>query len=199
MDIGAALKTFLVHATQIRSVTQAVLYEEYVPSVGSREGARGGHPPYFQTKLRPEESKKNFFLRPRPPYLRVWMIGPPLPPPPSYLKVQIHYWYRSIFHIQFSVAFDCWAPLLFSYETGRQLYNNPPAVSNNPLSKMVGKYNSLPPQGVETYHRVCSTFENCHPQDKQANSNISSMRRSVSSPDETLRRELKIRRAAEQF
>ena len=29
--------------------------------------------------------------------------------------------------------------------------------------------------------------------------NISSMRRSVSSPDETLRRELKIRRAAEYF
>ena len=47
MDIGAALKTFLVHATQIRSATQAVLYEEYVPRADPGEGPGGPAPPYF--------------------------------------------------------------------------------------------------------------------------------------------------------
>ena len=45
---------------------------------------RGSGAPYFWTKLRPEESKKNFW-RPPPPYLRVWMTAPPFP----YLKVWI--------------------------------------------------------------------------------------------------------------
>ena len=45
---------------------------------------RGSGAPYFWAKLRPEESKKNFW-RPPPPYLRVWMTAPPFP----YLKVWI--------------------------------------------------------------------------------------------------------------
>ena len=44
-------------------------------------GARGPRSPYFSTKLRPE-GPKFFFLtgqpRPPPPYLRVWMTGPPI-------------------------------------------------------------------------------------------------------------------------
>ena len=53
-------------------------------STGSRGGARGaGHPPYFQTKLRPEGAKKFFFEPAPPPFLRVWMTLTPLPPPPT--------------------------------------------------------------------------------------------------------------------
>ena len=42
-------------------------------SGGSRRGAR--LPPYYWTKLRPEEK---FFPDHSPPYLRVWMTSPPL-------------------------------------------------------------------------------------------------------------------------
>ena len=41
-------------------------------SGGPRRGAR--LPPYFWTKLRPEE---NFFQTTPPPYLRAWMTPPP--------------------------------------------------------------------------------------------------------------------------
>ena len=42
------------------------------------EGPRGPAPPYFYTKLRPEGPEKKFFET-VPPYLRVWMTGPPRP------------------------------------------------------------------------------------------------------------------------
>ena len=41
------------------------------------EGPGGPAPSYFYTKLRPE-GPKTFFWRLPPPYLRVWMTGPPL-------------------------------------------------------------------------------------------------------------------------
>ena len=59
-------------------------------SVADRgEGPGGPRPPYFQTKLRPEGSKKFFGdLPPPPPYQRVWMTAPP-----PYLKVEIWHCY----------------------------------------------------------------------------------------------------------
>ena len=48
-------------------------------SGGSRGGAGGGAPPYFQTELRPEGPKSIFFGDQAPPYLRIWMTWPPLP------------------------------------------------------------------------------------------------------------------------
>ena len=57
-------------------------------SGGSRGGARGGRPPYFSTKMRPEGPKKYLGETP-PPYLRLWMTLPsPLSEglnPPLYL------------------------------------------------------------------------------------------------------------------
>ena len=56
----------------------------YHTSGGSRGGARGARPPYFSTKLRPEEPKFFFLEIALPhPYLRVWMTCNPLPPPLS--------------------------------------------------------------------------------------------------------------------
>ena len=54
-------------------------------SDGSRWGAR--LPPYFWTKLRPEEN----FFQTTPPYLRAWMT---IPPPP-YLGIWIRHWINS--------------------------------------------------------------------------------------------------------
>ena len=50
-------------------------YSSLYGSGGSRGGARGGRPPLF---LDQTEAEKNLFGDPLPPYLRVWMIGPPL-------------------------------------------------------------------------------------------------------------------------
>ena len=48
-------------------------------SGGSRGRAQGGPgPPYFWTKLRPEEPKKNFFFRPGPPLSQGLDDRPPL-------------------------------------------------------------------------------------------------------------------------
>ena len=53
-------------------------------STGSRGGARGaGHPPYFQTKLRPEGAKK-FSFEPAPPFSQG--LDDPHPPPPPTLS-----------------------------------------------------------------------------------------------------------------
>jgi len=48
-----------------------------VADPGERTGDVG-RPPYFQTKVRPEGLKKNFFetVPLPPPYLRVWMTAP---------------------------------------------------------------------------------------------------------------------------
>ena len=67
-------------------------------------GSRGAPPPYFLTKLRPEEPKKLFVESELFPYLRVWMIAP-LP----YLKVWIrHCTYIPVSNIMSIVfSFSC--------------------------------------------------------------------------------------------
>ena len=54
---------------------------------GRGPGGGGGSPLFFdQNEVR--RTEKNYFLRPGPLYLRVWMTSPPpLPPPTPYLKV----------------------------------------------------------------------------------------------------------------
>ena len=59
-------------------------------SGGSRGGVRGAAPlprPIFRPNWGPK-GRKNFFLRPVPPYLRVWVTSPPT----LYLKVSISRW-----------------------------------------------------------------------------------------------------------
>ena len=48
-------------------------------SGGSRGGAGGAPPPYFQTEMRPEGPKKDFSGDRPPSYLRIWMTWPPFP------------------------------------------------------------------------------------------------------------------------
>ena len=62
----------------IRSLWNSLLYNYLaLYSGGSSEGAWGACPPSFRSKWGPKAWKK-FFLRPPPPYLRVWMTAPPL-------------------------------------------------------------------------------------------------------------------------
>ena len=57
------------------------------------EGSGGVRPPYFWTKLWPEETKKIFFRPPHPSYLKVWMTAPPPHPLAKGLdpRMQVHY------------------------------------------------------------------------------------------------------------
>ena len=63
----------------------------------SREGAREAHPPpplTFGPICGPKGREKIFVRPPHSPYLRVWMTGPPLPPPLSEdldPPMQVHY------------------------------------------------------------------------------------------------------------
>ena len=72
----------------------AVLFEFY-----SGESRGGAHPPppYFWTKLRPKGPFNSFGrqapLPPPPPYLRVWMTGPP-----AYLNAWIQHWISQLNH-----------------------------------------------------------------------------------------------------
>ena len=120
-----------------------MLYEEYVPSDGSRGGARGPVPPLFLDQTEARRIEKNFFWDRAPPPLSQGLDDRN----PPYLKVCIHYWYRSIFQSQFSVAFEWWARLLFSYETGRQLYNNSPAFLTIPPQKWLENIIPFHPKG----------------------------------------------------
>ena len=52
-------------------------YSSLYGSGGSRGGALGGRPPFFLAQTEARRAKKNLFGD-RPPYLRVWMTGPPL-------------------------------------------------------------------------------------------------------------------------
>ena len=54
-------------------------YSSLYVSGGSREGARGrgGGPPLFLDQTEAQRAEKNLFGDSLPPYLRVWMIGPP--------------------------------------------------------------------------------------------------------------------------
>ena len=71
-----------IHRRNEKQILRKILARVFVcfdgPSVainnsgGSRRGAR--LPPYFWTKLRPEEK----FFQTNPPYLRAWMTAPPL-------------------------------------------------------------------------------------------------------------------------
>ena len=61
-------------------------YSSLYGSGGSRGGARGAQaPPYFWTKLRPEDLKK-IFVETAPPLSQGLMTGPP-----PYLTVWIHH------------------------------------------------------------------------------------------------------------
>ena len=87
--LGKVLVGFSYHYINILS---SILYSIIMVNSGGGEGpgegpSRGPDPPlYFCIKVRPEGPKK-IFLRPVPPYLRVWMTAPP-----SYLKVWICHW-----------------------------------------------------------------------------------------------------------
>ena len=52
-------------------------YSSLYRSGGPRGGSRGGRPPLFLDQTEARRAEKNLFGDPLPPYLRVWMIGPP--------------------------------------------------------------------------------------------------------------------------
>ena len=59
-------------------------------------GSKGG-PPLFADQSEARRDEKNFFLdRSHPPYLRIWMNGPP----PPYLKVWIRHCYDLVYRTQ---------------------------------------------------------------------------------------------------
>ena len=53
-------------------------YSSLYGSGGSRGGARGGWPPLLLDQTEDQRAEKNSFGDSPPPYLRVWMTGPPL-------------------------------------------------------------------------------------------------------------------------
>ena len=53
---------------------------EFKTSGGSRRGARWTRPPLFLHQTEARRAEKNFFETGPPPFVRVWMTGPPLPP-----------------------------------------------------------------------------------------------------------------------
>ena len=71
-DTSGYFKKFLTSLLQVKFIVIVIC------SCGSGEGGRGARPTYFKSKLRPEGRNK-IFWRPPPPFLRVWMTGPPSP------------------------------------------------------------------------------------------------------------------------
>ena len=71
-DTSGYFKKFLTSLLQVKFIVIVIC------SGGSRGGGRGARPTYFKSKLRPEGPNK-IFWRPPPPFLRVWMTGPPSP------------------------------------------------------------------------------------------------------------------------
>ena len=84
-DTSGYFKKFLTSLLQVKFIVIVIC------SGGSRGGGWGARPTYFKSKLRPEGPNKIFWRppppfskglndrAPLPPYLRVWMTGPPSP------------------------------------------------------------------------------------------------------------------------
>ena len=72
-DTSGYFKKFLTSLLQVKFIVIVIC------SGGSRGGGLGARPTYFKSKLRPEGPNKIFWRPPPPPFLRVWMTGPPPP------------------------------------------------------------------------------------------------------------------------
>ena len=72
-DTSGYFKKFLTSLLQVKFIVIVICRG------GSRGGGRGGRPPLFLNQTKARRAQKMFLETAPPPFLRVWMPGPPPP------------------------------------------------------------------------------------------------------------------------